>query len=171
MSAFENGTLKTLFDNIQRELDNTQAIAKNMELIFCLQDVVAEYAKSSPADQKLAEEMLMKNLETMRERGLNDKQIFVIVRNLSHNADRAVKTTPNPATTAFSERFANLALLSFISASRADALTTGEDPDLKSFNDLAAARVQATGTVGVVFRNTYEIARDVGKLPPAFITP
>ena len=90
--------MKTLFDNIQRELDNTQAIAKNMELIFCLQDVVAEYAKSSPADQKLAEEMLMKNLENMRERGLNDKQIFVIVRNLSHNADPAVKTTPNPAT-------------------------------------------------------------------------
>lgn len=166
MSNFENGNLQGLFQNARHGVEIYQ---KNksygaLQTVIPIQNLVEAHPTASEHDKRIIADTTLQHLATLQSEGLDDYNCFILARNLGHTLDKANRTASNQATSEFSATLAERGLRSFLKLAHAKAIQQGENPEEFMFDELAAARVQATGAMGALFTKTYEDAKPLRRI-------
>lgn len=166
MSNFENGNLQALFQEAQHgvEIYQKDKSFSALQTIIPIQSFIEAHPVASENDKKIIADATLQHLATLQSEGLDDYNCFILARTLGHALDKANKATSNQSTSEFSVALAEHGLRSFLKLSHAKAIQQGENPEKFMFSEVAAARIQATGTMGALFKKTYEKAKPLRSL-------
>ncbi len=168
MAEFENKDLLEISQQMESGLRHFQDTKKfdPIKHALSLIDFVSYFVTVSANDKTLIQKNAIDYLSNLHDKGLRDSDYFITIRTLCHTIDRMAKAGSDPDAYKFSELLAMQGLQSYLRLSYAKALEDGKDPASESFKELAAARIQTTGTMGKVFSRKYHETKEIGKITP-----
>lgn len=166
MTGQQTHNLEPLLEQVENAVLTYQDTQNfDMLAVACpLQDLATAFTSASVCDRATIEMATIKCLTGLQSAGLESARLFVLTRGLCHQLDKAAKNQADESVSNFSKALAEYGLGRFLHMAYAKASGIGEDPETFTFNELAAARIQATGSMGMAFTKKYADSKAAGKI-------
>lgn len=166
MAGLQKQDIQPLLEQAEQAVRSYQNTQKFDALaVACpLQDLTAAFAGASTDDRVTIKETTIKHITDLQNAGLDNANLFILTRGLCNLLDKAVKNQKEESVADFSKTLAEYGLGRFLHMAYAKASSEGIDPEAATFSELAAARIQATGSMGIVFTKKHADTKAAGKV-------